>query len=217
MRHLIYTLLFAVSLGPMQSQILTDKNLQVTRIPLAEKFNLSARALPKLLIKAFCEGRLQGYYPLRPGAECSYPEFVAHFNLVKTQPILKETDETAPCPAAFCANTNDEAITPFCMYYDIIEEKITNAQTSTSGYVVKYIRLIYTKEKYGATAYYMGPLFKYKDVEALTGKEFSLLNPKNTSSSISFKQYFEGKIYTGFILGSELKPKKPKPKEHIEH
>jgi hypothetical protein len=67
---LLFVLVIACFSG--QAQRLMYKEFQVMRISLKEKFNLPARDLPRLLIQAFCEGKITAYYPQKPKLECSY-------------------------------------------------------------------------------------------------------------------------------------------------
>lgn len=195
-----------------------DKDFLITRIPLKEKFNLPARNFPRLIIKAYCEGKIQGFFPYRPQQECSYHEFVSHFTLSKAQPVVKgDAFENVACPLVFCMNDDDESVEPFCFYYDIIEEKQFSTQASKTANKIKYVRLVFVKEKQDAEAYYMGPVFLYEDLISLSGADYFLLNPKNEGAKISIKHYLEGRIFTGFSLIPGGRPPGKKNNPNSEH
>ena len=217
----IYFIFTILLFSKIHSQQIIEKNFQITRVPLKEKFNLAARSFPRLLIKAFCEGKIAGYYPLRPQQECSYHEFVSHFNTANAQPTAKGTTENnVPCPNVFCINANDPALEPFCLYYDIYEEKLFSGQSGTGSFKLKFIRLVYTVEKHGGEAFYPGPFFKYDDVIALSDKEYSIMNQKNPGAYFTFKQYFESRIFTGNVLnasGDDKKTNQNKENDKWQH
>ncbi len=214
MKKTLYILIFLVSFDFATAQKFVEKNFQIIRIPLKEKFNLSARSLPRLLTRAYCEGKIIGYYPWRPDLECGYHEFAAHFNIAKIQPVANgDAFEDVECPSNFCINKDEESISPFCLYFDVIEDKVFNTQKSAEQHNIKYIRLIYSIEKHGMEIFYTGPIFMYEDVIKLNGNEFSMFNPKNDAASISFKQYFEARMFSGFSLGTGTQPKKTNPNQ----
>jgi len=210
MKKYFYTLLFCSICTFVFPQKYMDKNFQITRVQLKEKINLSARSLPRLLIRAFCEGNISGYYPYKPEMICSYHEFAAHFNVVKTQPVAEgDAFEEVPCPASFCMNKDEASVEPFCFYYDIIEDKGFDSQKSSTQHKIKYIRLIYAFEKHGMEIIYTGPVFLYEDVIKLNAGEYSLFNPKNDAARISLKQYFEGRMFSGNLLKINPQPSNP--------
>jgi hypothetical protein len=221
MKKYLYSLVLLLSLN-VQGQRLMYKDFQVMRVSLKEKFNLPARDLPRLIIQAFCEGKITGYYPQKPQLECGYHEFAAHFNVNKMQPANKgDAYEDTQCPSAFCSNKDEETVAPFSLFFDVVEDKEFNRETSTKKHNIRYIRLVYVLEKHGMQLELSGPLFAYEDVVKLSGAEYSLFNPKNNAARISFRQYFEGRMFTGFYLTSTSQPKKQgqpnKEKDKWEH
>jgi len=197
----------------LNAQRLMEKEFQVTRIPLKEKFNLAARDLPSLLIQAFCEGKITAYYPQKPSLECGYHEFAAHFEVLKTQPVAKgDVFEEVYCPNAFCSTKNEASVEPFRLYFDVIEDKEFSNQKSSEKFNIRYIRLIYAFDKHGMEVIKTGPLFVYEDVSKLNAQDYSLLNPKNDAARISFKKYFESRMFMGFPLSADnAQPKKTNP------
>ena len=194
---------FVLNAQQKKDQRLIEKQYTITRVPLKEKFNLPARELPSLIIQAFCEGKINGYYPLKPTEVCSYHEFAAHFTVNKFQPSRNDDAyEEVNCQQAFCYTKNEASIEPFRLYYDILEEKSFSRENSSQQHRVKFIRLIYSYEKYGMELFFDGPLFSYSDLIKLEPEEYALNNPKNDAAKISFKQYFEKRMFTGFPLKS---------------
>lgn len=197
---------FAFKAQQKKNERTIEKQFNIIRVPLKEKFNLPARELPSLIIQAYCEGKLNGYYPMKPTEVCGYHEFAAHFTVNKFQPSRNgDAYEEINCPQAFCYTKNEATIEPFRLYYDILEEKSFNNETSSQQHRIKFIRLIYSYEKYGMEIFLDGPLFTYNDLIKLNPEEYSLNNPKNDAIKISFKQYFEKRMFTGFPMkaGSE--------------
>lgn len=210
---LLLTILVSFFVLPAQKskeQKWIEKQFNIIRVPLKEKFNLPARDLPSLLIQAYCEGKLQGYYPLKPSEVCGYHEFAAHFTVNKFQPSRNDDAyEEINCPQAFCYTKNEASVEPFRLYYDILEDKGFSRETSSQHHHIKYIRLIYTYEKHGMEITLEGPLFRYADLVKLNQDEYALTNPKNDAAKISFKQYFEKRMFTGSPLkapGEKTKP-----------
>lgn len=178
---------------------LMEKQYNITRISLKEKFNLSVRDMPSLIIQAFCEGKIVGYYPFKPKEPCSYHEFVAHFSVSKFQPSRNDDAfEEINCPAAFCYTKNEASVEPFRLYMDLLEDKVFSRETSTQKHHVKYVRLIYAFEKHGMELIFDGPLFLYEDLVKLNPEEYALPNPKNDAAKISFKKFFESRMFQGF-------------------
>ena len=196
---------------------LMEKQYNITRISLKEKFNLPARDLPSLLIQAYCEGKISGYYPLKPSEICGYHEFTAHFSVKKYQPSRNDdTFEEINCPASFCNTKNEASVEPFRLLVDLMEDKVFSRETSSQKMNIKYIRLLYVYEKHGLEVVLNGPLFLYEDVVKLNAEEYALPNPKNDAAKVSFKKFFEGRMFQGFpYSGDNPKPVKKNP--NAEH
>jgi hypothetical protein len=207
----IFSVLFTQAQKRKKDQRLMEKKFQVTRISLKEKFNLPARDLPSIVIRAFCEGLIVGYYPQKPGVVCSYHEFAAHFAIAKVQPAQSgDSFEDVNCPQAFCYTKNEATIEPFRFYFDIFETKNFSKETSSEDHSIQYIRLNYVVEKHGMEVSMDGPLFLYDDLIKLVGADYSLMNPKNDAAKISLKQFFEKRMFTGFDLKTGDGPEQPK-------
>lgn len=200
---LLTCLLFSVAANAQRPRDMYS-NIELMRINLKEKLNLPARWLPKLLIQAFCEGKIKAYYPYNVNKECSYYEFVSHFAAGKTQP-QPSADEFSniSCPASFCMAGDDELMKMFQDHIEIFQVKRFDKNLSTEVYDIKYIRIKFIKEKYGQVFDYQGPVFYYEDVAAL-GEEYKLPNPKNDAAKLSFKQFLQMRQWTGVVVNDEL-------------
>lgn len=194
------------------------KQGEIMKIPLLEKYNLPARILPKLLIKAYCEGLIQGYYPLQVDSPCSYHKFMKQFGFGKTQPIPSADEFTnIQCPISFCSDLNSPFLEQFTHSYEIIQNKRFDRATSTEVYDIKYIRLVYVREKGDLMFDMLGPVFKYEDVIALTREDFRIVNPKNNGANYTFKKYFESRMFHGYLIKTSLlKSNDPDPKKNKE-
>jgi hypothetical protein len=214
MKKLIYFIFafqaFTFSFAQKKADLrLIDKQFNITRVSLKEKFNLPARDLPSLVIQAYCEGSIVGYYPLKPKEVCGYHEFVAHFGVGKYQPARNDDAfEEINCPKAFCYTKNEATIEPFRLYFDIMEDKAFSKETSSQKHNIKYIRLLFVYEKHGLEIILDGPLFLYDDLIKLNNDDYSLPNPKNDAAKTSFKKYFESRMFHGFpLINNGDKPK----------
>ncbi len=220
MKKIIFTSFVLLFLNICFSQQNNDvyKNNELIRIPLIEKFNLPARQLPVLLMKAYCEGLIQGYYPLQVDSPCSYYNFVKQFGFGNVQPSsTKEQYSGLSCPISFCGEEISGPIENFMHYYEIIQQKSFDINKSSEINKIKYIRLIYTMEKGQYMIDLLGPVFRYEDVIQLTRNDFTLLNQKNNAANLSFKQYFEQRMFHGYLLKTSLlKGKDPDPKKNRE-
>lgn len=199
-----------------------DRNMlkqgEIFKVPLLEKFNLPARKLPPLLIKAYCEGLIQGYYPLQVDSPCSYHMFMKHFGFGKTQPKTSADEFTdISCPQSFCEFPDDPTLDNFKYSFDLIENKRFDKNLSTEVYDIKYIRLVYVFQKGDITTDLLGPVFKYEDVIALTRDDFKLPNPKNAAAGVTFKQFFTQRMFQAYLIKTSLlKSNDPDPKKNKE-
>lgn len=208
---ILLSLVFGLGAQKKKDQRLMEKTYQTLRISLKEKFNLPARDLPSVLIRAFCEGNIVGYYPQKPNEQCSYHEFADHFAVKNVQPPGKgDAFEEVNCPAAFCYTRNEASIEPFRMYIDIFEAKKFSRETSTESHDIKYLRINYVMNKHGMEIVQDGPLFLYEDVTKLTGTDYTLPNPKNDAARITMKQFFEKRMFNAFELKTIEGPANPK-------
>jgi hypothetical protein len=90
--------------------------------------------------------------------------------------------------------------------YEIIQNKRFDKNTSTEVYDIKYIRLIYVKEKGDLMFDLLGPVFKYEDVIALTREDFKIMNVKEKFIQLTSKTYPHGHEQELFdLLPSYLK------------
>lgn len=200
---------------------------EIIKVQLNEKFNLAAKELPKLLIKAYCEGLIQGYFPLRVDKPCSFYEFQNQFSIGKLPYIpsaefLKKvnTPQCCPnnipkcprhcfpqeidCPQNYCDYANEPGMQNFTQNYDIIQQKRFDKNTSKEVYDIKYIRIVYSYEKYGQRFNMLGPVFNYQDVIALNRDDFRIMNTKNNAANFTFKQYFESRMFLATVIKTSL-------------
>ncbi|MFL5752350.1 MAG: hypothetical protein ACJ76F_03010 [Bacteroidia bacterium] len=190
----------------MQAQRPRDmySNIELVRINLKEKLNLPARYLPKLLIQAYCEGKIKAYYPFNVNKECSYYEFASHFAGGKTQPIPGADEfSNINCPASFCIAGDDELMKKFQDHVELFQVKRFDKNLSTEVYDIKYIRIKFIKEKYDQVFDFQGPVFYFEDVIAL-GEEYKLPNPKNDAAQLTFKQFLQIRQWNGVVINDEL-------------
>lgn len=213
---------------------------EIIKIQLNEKFNLPAKELPVLLIKAYCEGLIQGFFPLRVDSICSFYEFQNQFAFGQipyfaTEEFLKRvnTPQCCPynipkcpnhcfpqeiiCPQNYCDYSNASKIDNFKQNYDIIQQKRFDKNTSKEVYDIKYIRIVYSYEKYGQKFNMLGPVFNYQDVIALNRDDFKIMNTKNDAVFFTFKQYFENRMFHATVTKTSLiDSKKPDAVEQRE-
>lgn len=221
MKKIFLSIVLVIGISQINAQTKENNILkqdEIMKVPLLEKFNLPARKLPELLIKAYCEGLIQGYYPLQVDSPCSYHYFMKHFGLGKTQPIPSADEFTdITCPISFCNDPENPALDPFKHSYEIIQNKRFDKNLSKEVYDIKYIRLIFVIERGDQMFDMLGPVFKYEDVIALTRKDFKLMNPKNAAADFTFKQYFEARMFHGYVMQTSLlKSNEPDPKKNKE-
>ncbi|HEY1038747.1 MAG TPA: hypothetical protein VGF30_05040 [Bacteroidia bacterium] len=196
----------------------TYKQGEIMKIPLMEKFNLPARKIPEILLKAYCEGLIQAYYPMNVDSACSYHDFMKQFAYGKTQP-KPSADEFSniQCPSGFCDNPNDPVLEQFKHYFEIIQQKRFDKAMSKEVYDITYVRLVFVREKGDLIWDVPGPVFKYEDVAALTREDQKLTNVKNQAAPISLKQYFLGRMFHGYLTKTSLlKSNNPDQKQNKE-
>lgn len=196
----------------------TYRNGEIVKIPLMEKFNLPARKLPEILLKAYCEGTIKAYYPNNVDSACSYHNFMKQFGYGKTQPKPSADEFTnIQCPTSFCEGGDEAVLDQFKHTYEIIQQKRFDKAMSKEVYDINYVRLIFVREKGDMIWDVMGPVFKYEDVIALDRDDQKMTNPKNQSAPISLKQYFAGRMFHGYLTQTSLlKSNNPDPKKNKE-
>lgn len=189
------------------------RNFEVFRITLKEKVNLPIRKMPVELIRAYCEGNIKAYYPLDTSRECSYHEFIAHFNTGAAQPDPSSSGEfqKAACPQSFCSANDEALLENFLVYIDLMQVKRFDKNKSMEIIEVKYVRLKYVYVKHDMEIVLDGPVFKYEDIAALSlnfPEQYMVPNPKNTAENHTLKKILDTRMFTGIV------PEKFKPFEH---
>ncbi len=217
-------IIIALTLGLTQlvnAQVKSGSTYQqgeIMKIPLIEKFNLPARKLPEILLKAYCSGMIKAYYPMNVDSVCSYHDFMKQFGYGKTQPKPSADEFTnIACPASFCEGGDEAVLDQFKHSYEIIQQKRFDKAMSKEVYDISYVRLIFVREKGNLIWDVLGPVFKYEDVIALAREDQKLMNPKNQAAPVSLKQYFTGRMYHGYLIKTSLlKSNNPDVKKNKE-
>lgn len=188
------------------------RNFQVFRIPLKEKLNLPVRKMPLELIRAYCEGSIKAYYPLDTTKECSYHEFIAHFDHGTAQPEGGGTSgqefSGVPCPQSFCSSNDESLMQNFLVYLELLQVKRFDKNKSVEVTEVKYVRLKYAYMKNDLEVVLDGPVFKYSDIASLAvafPDRYKIINPKNTAESHSIKKVLDIRMFNGIVL-DKFKP-----------
>ncbi|MBC7864635.1 MAG: hypothetical protein IAF38_16805 [Bacteroidia bacterium] len=189
------------------------RTTEVFRIPVKEKINLPLRKFPVELIRAYCEGSIKAYYPLDTTKECSYHEFMAHFNLGVAQPdpaASGDEFQTAPCPQTFCKGNDESMLENFLVYIELLQVKRFDKNKSMETIDVKYVRLKYVYTKHDLEVVIDGPVFKYADIAALAQTYpdwYKVPNYKNTAENFTMKKIIESRMFTGNVVVPKNKPK----------
>ena len=215
---LVLALAFSQLINAQVKSGSTYQQGEIMKIPLMEKFNLPARKLPEILLKAYCEGLIKAYYPMNVDSVCSYHNFMKQFAYGKTQP-KPSADEFSniQCPASFCEGGDEAVLEQFRHSFEIIQQKRFDKAMSKEVYDITYVRLVFVREKADMIWDVLGPVFKYEDVIALTRDDQKLLNAKNQAAPISMKQYFSGRMFHGYLIKTSLlNSKNPDVKQNKE-
>lgn len=215
---LVLALVFSQLLNAQVKSGSTYQQGEIMKIPLIEKFNLPARKLPEILLKAYCEGTIKAYYPNNVDSTCSYHNFMKQFAYGKTQP-KPSADEFSniTCPMSFCDYPDNPALEQFKHSFEIVQQKRFDKAMSKEVYDISYVRLIFVREKGDLIWDVQGPVFKYEDVIALNRDDQKLQNAKNQAAPISLKQYFSGRMFHGYLTKTSLlKSTNPDEKKNKE-
>ena len=200
-----------------------QSNFEVLSISLKEKFNIPLRKLPLELIRAYCEGNIKAYYPLDTTKECSYHEFIAHFQTGVCQPENNSGATefaSVSCPESFCSNNDESMLENFLVKFELLQYKYFDREKSTEKYDVKYIRLKFNNKLRGNNYLLEGPVFKYRDIVKLSDsfpEKYKISNAKNTAENFSIRKIIESRMFMGTIENTENKNKIfEKKKENLE-
>lgn len=179
-----------------QSKVNTNKFWR--RIVLTEKKNTAFKEMPRLLLQAFCEGRLRAYYPNEPETEAPFSSFAYHFdfNTVMTQGG-EQGDVTTPCIESQCADPFTQHC--FSFYLDVYEEEYIDRNISRVRRKAKMVRLVYSHTCSDNGLEYYGPLFRIEDLPALS-KRFKVPVEGKGDRLFSMEQIFIQKLYDSVIV-----------------
>ncbi|WP_027002800.1 hypothetical protein [Hugenholtzia roseola] len=197
----LFQMLFS---APLQAQN-ADAQTFLRRIPFSEKQNKAFSKLPYLLLKAYCEGRVKGYYPLAPDLEAPYAEFSAHFGFPLAEEMqaadnsLTPTLSTDICLEETCPNLDPLSLDCFEVYLDLFEEQALDTRKGRYSYKTKWIRLVYSHTCTNTGLEYYGAIFKYEDLLKL-GERFDVPNVKNQAQALTIGQIFSQRLFSGFII-----------------
>ena len=145
----------------------------------SEPQNAMASSIPKLLLEAFREGDIAAYYPQSPGVSMPYTQFLQHYGeSAKAQQSLTGN------PTWFCVESElprlDRAILD-CLSrkFELGEKLVVNRVTMQNEMQQEFIRLVHSEtcDPRGFETY--GPLFRVRDIEKLTQKQYRMINPQN--------------------------------------
>jgi hypothetical protein len=194
------------------------RTFEVMGVPLVEKINLPLRQLPVELIRAYCAGNIKAYYPMDTAKECSYHEFVAHFNVGAAQPEGgKSADEFSgiPCPESFCNSNDASLLSNFLISFELLQTKRFDKNKSMEITEVRYVRLKYIYEKMGVEVVIDGPVFRYADIAALATVypgQYKVQNPKNTAENFTIKKILDSRLFNGYVITPGKQKKYPENK-----
>jgi len=197
MKHFCLSLLFSVTGFFAFAQM-----PETFRITLKEKINLPLRYMPIEFIRAYCEGNIKAYYPLDTTKECSYHEFVSHFDLGTCQPVMTGDNwSSAPCPKTFCATNDIDMLDNFLSYIELVQVKYfdnTLSREITRVVLVK-LKFVYFDEFRKEERILEGPVFKYSDIAQLE-KDYLIPNPNNDAEKFTIKRVLDSRLFNGYVL-----------------
>jgi hypothetical protein len=170
----------------------------VQRMYYSEKINQPVRVLPNLLLKAFCEGEIQAYFPNATNTAMTFNDFLAHFGMGQSTATSREPNVTSngvSCQEALCVKLDPVFLKCFSYYTDIIEIEKFDRQTSTYKNVPQFVRLVLSPECTYNGLEYMGPVFKYSDIQKLPTK-YKIKNPENQAMEYTIPQFMALRLFT---------------------
>jgi hypothetical protein len=185
----VFLLFQILDFDPLRAQN-ADGQTFLRRIPFSEKQNKAFSKLPYLLLKAYCEGRVKGYYPLAPDLEVPYAEFSAHFGFPLAQEMQTADNSFAPalsddlCLEETCPNLDPLSLGCFSFYLDLFEEQAFDVRKGRYSYKTEWVRLVYSHTCTNTGLEYYGAIFKYEDLLKL-GQRFDVPNAKNQTQPLT--------------------------------
>ncbi|OFY64049.1 MAG: hypothetical protein A3H98_04080 [Bacteroidetes bacterium RIFCSPLOWO2_02_FULL_36_8] len=174
-------------------------NYLLHRLDFRKKNNQYLKELPRVILRAYCEGKLNAYFPGAPDKPVAYSEFLAHFGMPELALSQLEKFESFECTGNLCLETDPWILNCFSIYADILEVQRFDKNRSQYSYDIKYINLVFSSECTGNGLDYMGPVFKFDDLVKVSGL-YTVKNPLNDADEISLARIFlERKFQTDII------------------
>lgn len=203
MKKITSTLAAILLINLCFSQILYQKNIR-SRIDFKEKMNTPAKIIPTLLLKAFCNGEIQAYYPNAETVSVNCSDFLAQFGMV--EPIVLSTSggDQIPCISQIYLQLDPNLLRCFSYYMDVDESWEMDSKTSRLTKRIKYVRLIYSAWCSSMNFDYNGPVFKYSDIDKLN-ENYRVPNPQNLAINLKIGDFFKIRPYNAVIIKGDGK------------
>lgn len=214
-RVILFSILgfFLLSSYAAFSQNRTHKNKMWRRIVFTQKKNAQYKKMPSILIKAFCEGRLPGYFPNEPETQATFSSFAYNFDFnLEMDKIENEQGTLTPCIENQCASIDPWTMRCFSIYLDVYEEEYFDRRKSRPERDVKLLRLVYSYTCSDTGLEYYGPVFRYSDLEKLSERFRVPVQNKKGERTFSMQQILLQKLYDSVIVehNGEMIPKPAK-------
>jgi len=203
MKKITFTLTALMLVNLCFSQILYQKNIR-SRIDFNEKVNVPAKIIPSLLLKAFCNGEIQAYYPKAETESMKCSDFLTQFGMVEPIDLSTSEGNQIPCISQNYLQLDPNLIRCFSFYMDVDEIWEMNGKTSRLTKRIKYVRLIYSAWCSIKGFDSNGPVFKYSDIDKLSNN-YKVSNPQNLALNLKIGDFFKIRPYNSVIIRGDGK------------
>lgn len=189
-------IIYCVSVCQLSAQTLIATDTFTSTINLDLNKNVYLKSVPVDLLKGYCKGYWNAYYPQREYNQCLFDDFLEHFNISQ----LNLNSTSSFCLSDYC---NDAY---FLELYNHFTRKIKfkeivyyDSKHSVIKREVLWVQLYYSMEDYSGWKHYNGPIFWLSEIKQ---SDFPLLvhNTLVRSAAWSLEKEFN---FPSFIINEQ--------------
>ncbi len=199
MKNLIVLFILANISWALAQTKATDTYI-VRRIDLSEKFNKPLKTLPPLLIRSFCEKKVNAFYPMAMDTAVTFNSFLNHFGVsVPDEKAEKAVRQSFPdCQGGYCNFIDPYMVGCFSFYIDVYEQLYHDRTTKHSEYKPVALQIVFSSKCDLRGIETAGPIFKLDDVYRI-GNDVVIANPQNDAAPFTLERIFIQRLYHASI------------------
>ena len=190
MKRFFYVIsILLAQLSFSQNLFVTDTFTYTINLDLSK--NLYLKTVPVDLLKGYCKGDWNAYYPKREMNQCLFDDFLKRFNYYQVN------TSGSTCFDDYCNNAYfTDLYSQFSRKLKYKEVVYFNQQHSTVKREVLWLQVFYSREEYNGWKHYEGPVFWMQEINK-SAKGIAVYNKDIRYDSWSLEKEFN---HPGFIV-----------------